>query len=127
GEGEARVHPEGDRDEERHGGRAPDAGQDPEEKAEEHAGDHERRSRPGEDGQLEQHRMLLAAPGVPDCARDILEGALEDALASDGFQEQADEAQLAVRFASAADSAEIMASTLETFTEYREEIEEAQN
>lgn len=76
---------------------------------------------------LEQHRMLLAAPGVPDCARGILEGALEDALASDAFREQANEAQLAVRFASAADSAEIMSSTLETFTEYREAIEEAQN
>jgi tripartite-type tricarboxylate transporter receptor subunit TctC len=75
---------------------------------------------------LEQHRMLLAAPGVPDCARDILEGALEEAINSEGFQAQADEAQLAPRFASAEDSAEIMEATVETFTEYREEIEQAQ-
>lgn len=76
---------------------------------------------------LEQHRMVLSAPGIPDCARDILESALEEAMASDELRQQTEEAQLAPRFASSEDSAEIMRATVETFAKYEDEIADLQN
>ncbi len=75
---------------------------------------------------LEQHRMLLAPPETPDCVREILETAMEAAMASEAFLTKTSEAQLAPRFAGSEESKAIIESTVETFTQYREEIEEAQ-
>jgi tripartite-type tricarboxylate transporter receptor subunit TctC len=75
---------------------------------------------------LEQHRMVLAPPETPDCVRAILETAMETAMKSEAFLAKTEEAALAPRFAGSEESAEIIRSTVETFTEYREAIERAQ-
>lgn len=75
---------------------------------------------------LEQHRMVLAAADTPDCVVDILESAMESAMTSDDFLAKTEEAQLAPRFVGSAESEEIIDATVETFTEYKEEIEAAQ-
>jgi tripartite-type tricarboxylate transporter receptor subunit TctC len=75
---------------------------------------------------LEQHRMLFAAPAVPDCVRETLEAAMAEGMEGEAFQESAAENELAPRFLGSEESKEIVVQTFDTFSQYEEAIEEAQ-
>jgi tripartite-type tricarboxylate transporter receptor subunit TctC len=76
---------------------------------------------------LEQQRMLVTAPGTPECIADELEQALADTLADEEFLQLAEESDLRVVPGTAEEASEFVSNTLETFQEYQDVLEQATN
>ncbi|RZU33465.1 Bug family tripartite tricarboxylate transporter substrate binding protein [Blastococcus saxobsidens] len=74
---------------------------------------------------LEQHRVLVTAPGTPDCIAEPLEEALMNTLENEEFLQLAEESDLRVVPASGEEAAEFVSNTVETFAEYEDVLEEA--
>lgn len=74
---------------------------------------------------LEQHRVLVTAPGTPDCIADPLEEALMATLENEEFLQKAEESDLRVVPATGDEAAEFVANTVETFGEFQGVLEEA--
>jgi tripartite-type tricarboxylate transporter receptor subunit TctC len=74
---------------------------------------------------LEQHRVLMTAPGTPDCIADRLEEALMNTVENEEFLSAAEEADLRVVPADGDEAAEFVANTAETFEKYSDVLEQA--
>jgi tripartite-type tricarboxylate transporter receptor subunit TctC len=74
---------------------------------------------------LEQHRVLVTAPGTPDCIAEPLEEALMSTLEDEEFLQLAEESGLRVVPAPADDVDTFVENTVETFQEYSDVLEEA--
>jgi tripartite-type tricarboxylate transporter receptor subunit TctC len=74
---------------------------------------------------LEQHRVLAAPPGLPDCIRTKLADALGETLADPEFVERATEADLRIVHGTADEATDTVAKTYSTFEEYKSTLEAA--
>lgn len=73
---------------------------------------------------LEQHRIVVAPPGTPDCVVQILSDALQASLADPELVEQAAAAELLPVPVDAAGTQEIINNTVETLNQYSDLIRE---
>jgi len=77
----------------------------------------------GEDGlgaALEQHRMIVAPPGLSDCVVDTLADAITDTFESEEFQDLARDANLTPAHLGAAEAQEVFDGTFVTFERYQD-------
>jgi tripartite-type tricarboxylate transporter receptor subunit TctC len=71
---------------------------------------------------LEQHRIVVAPPGTPECALNIVSDAIELAFAESGFASQLDDAGLVPVFMNAPDTTDLITLTMDTLSQYEEEL-----
>lgn len=74
---------------------------------------------------LEQHRLLATAPDTPKCVTDKLTAAFAKTMADPEFKQKAEDAELRVVPADAADAKTFAVKSLKTFTKYKDVLEEA--
>ncbi len=82
----------------------------------------------GEEGlgsAIEQHRIIVAAPGTPSCVIDTLSDAMEATYDDAQFLSQVEGAGYVPAFLGAEETQEILENTIETLVEYRDLLTEA--
>lgn len=82
----------------------------------------------GEDGlgaALEQHRVVLAAPGTPECVVGVLGDALEQTFADADFQADVTEAGLVPVHLGPEETAEVVSNTIDTIGKYKDLLSDA--
>lgn len=75
-------------------------------------------------GFLDTQRLIGAPPGTPDCIRNVLDEAIQAALADPEFLAQAEESELPPDPLDAAESEEFVRETIDSFSEYEDLLQE---